>query len=336
MKRIFPLLFSLLTLGCAAPEIRGKTYALIYGISDYSQYASALRLNASNLKACQYDAESTAAALEILYGPSAEIYLRVAPLSGESGTGEKPSKQQLFSDFEMIRSVADTEDRLIFFYAGHGMAMNAADADPDDQGEYGETAVTYSQREYLCLSVDDSLTGTVSFNDVFLSDSELREALISLPCGKKFILLDSCHSAGMISAYPDINASILHGFSNSAMSLALKAYFAENESEKEAHKNTWILAAAGETGNSYESTSIGHGFFTYSLLHGFGEADFNNDGFISWSELTAYTAEFSRNILNEIDSSGNGHEFGDMLVSCGSGPEDVLFVPAVRPDDSIY
>lgn len=339
MKRTgFLIAAAFLTIAsCAAPEIKGKTYALIYGVSDYSRYASALRLNASDLKACRYDAESFAAAMKSLCGSSAEIYLRVEPLSGESGTDKQPSKQQILSDFEMIRSVAGSEDRLIFFYAGHGMAMNAADADPEDSGEYGETAVTYSQREYLCPAIDRSLSdSSASLKEVLLSDRELREALISLSCGKKFILLDCCHSAGMISAYPDINASILNGFSNSAMSMALKAYFSENEAEKEAHKNTWILAAAGETGNSYESTSIGHGFFTYSLLKSFGEADLNSDGFISWSELTAYTAEFSQKILSEIDSSGNGHEFGDMLVSCGSGPEDVLFVPAVRPDDSIY
>lgn len=339
MKKIKYLLTItvLLTAACASPEIKGKTYALIYGVSGYSRYGTDLRLNASDLKACRYDAESFAAALKVLYGPSAEIYLRTEPIDGMSGTEKQPSKQQILSDFEMIRSATGSEDRFIFFYAGHGMAMKASEVDAKDQGEYGETAATHIQREYLCPAIDRTLpSGDISLKNVLFSDRELREELISLSCKRKFVFLDSCHSAGMITAYPDVNASILHAFSHSAMSVALKAYFSENKSEKEAHKNTWILVAAGENGNSYESTTIGHGFFTYSLLKGFGEADSNRDKFVSWSELTAYAAEYSRRMLKEVDSSGNSRQFGDMLVSCGSGSEDVLFAPAVRLDKSIY
>lgn len=337
MKRLLFSLFPFIILtACAAPAIEGKTYALIYGVSDYSDYASSLRLNAANLKACENDARSLASALEAVYGSSAVIRLRIEPIFGDAPTAERPTKQQMLTDFETIAAEAGINDRFLFFYAGHGIAMNADEVDPNDRGEYGETAVTYRKREYLCPAVDLS-SGSVTLGDVLLSDKELRDALVTLPCRKKFVLLDCCHSAGMISAYPDVNASLLHAFSNSAMTTALRAYNAENEAEKEAHKNTWILAAAGETGNSYESSAIGnHGFFTYGLLKGFGEADFNRDGFVSWSELSVYTADYSQLILKEIDPSGNGAEFGDMLVTCGSGPEDILFVPVTRLDDSIF
>ncbi|MDY3940031.1 MAG: caspase family protein [Spirochaetia bacterium] len=337
MKPFFFFFLPLIILTvCSAPTIEGKTYALIYGVSDYSDYASALRLNAANLKACQNDARSLATALESVYGSSAIIRLRIEPIYGGTATKERPTKQQILTDFATIAAEADTGDRFLFFYAGHGIAMNADEVDPNDRGEYGETAVTYRKREYLCPAVGNS-TEPVALREVLLSDKELREALLSLPCRKKFVLLDCCHSAGMISAYPDVNASVLHAFSNSAMTMALRAYNAESESEKEAHKNTWILAAAGETGNSYESSDIGnHGFFTYGLLKGFGEADFNRDGFVSWSELSAYTADYSQLMLKEIDPFGNAAEFGDMLVTCGSGPEDILFAPVTRLDDSVF
>lgn len=337
MKPFFFFFLPLIILtACSAPTIEGKTYALIYGVSDYSDYASALRLNAANLKACQNDARSLASALESVYGSSAIIRLRIEPIYGGTATKERPTKQQILTDFETIAAEADTGDRFLFFYAGHGIAMNADEVDPNDRGEYGETAVTYRKREYLCPAVGNS-TEPVALREVLLSDKELREALLSLPCRKKFVLLDCCHSAGMISAYPDVNASVLHAFSNSAMTMALRAYNAENKSEKEAHKNTWILAAAGETGNSYESSDIGnHGFFTYGLLKGFGEADFNRDGFVSWSELSAYTANYSQQMLKEIDPFGNAAEFGDMLVTCGSGPEDILFVPVTQLNDSVF
>ena len=332
----FLLLPIIILTACSAPSIEGKTYALIYGVSDYSDYASVLRLNAANLKACQNDARSLATALESVYGSSAIIRLRIEPIYGGTATKERPTKQQILTDFATIAAEADTGDRFLFFYAGHGIAMNADEVDPNDRGEYGETAVTYRKREYLCPAVGNS-TEPVALREVLLSDKELREALLSLPCRKKFVLLDCCHSAGMISAYPDVNASVLHAFSNSAMTMALRAYNAESESEKEAHKNTWILAAAGETGNSYESSDIGnHGFFTYGLLKGFGEADFNRDGFVSWSELSAYTADYSQLMLKEIDPFGNAAEFGDMLVTCGSGPEDILFAPVTRLDDSVF
>lgn len=324
-------------LACAAPQITGKTHAFIYGVSDYSRYAPALGLNAADLRACQNDAQSFALALKQLYGTSCDVYLRVQPIFGGTKTDKKPTKQQILDDFELIRSVAAAEDRFIFYYAGHGMSMDAVKVDSSDPGEYGEMVLTVQQREYLCPAVAASLSDDeASFKEVFLSDCELRDALISLPCQRKFVLLDCCHSAGMLSAAPDINASILRGFSDSAMSLALKAYFCDNRSEKEAHKNTWILAAAGEIGSSYESAPLGHGFFTYAVLRGFAEADFNGDSFISWSELTAYTAEYSKQVLAKIDPSGNGEEFTDMLVSCGSGSEDILFAPVFRLDDSIY
>ena len=117
----------------------------------------------------------------------------------------------------------------------------------------------------------------------------------------------------------------------------MQTYFnGRSTTEVQAHKNTWILVAAGETGLSYESSSINHGFFTYAVLLAFAEGDLNGDGFVSWSELTAYTAAESAAILDEIDDiSGSRKAAGDMLVTCGSGGEDLLFVPVTPSVGSV-
>lgn len=313
---------------CAAPEITGKTYAFIYGISDYSDYADSVGLSAASLQACQFDAQSFADALSAACGDSVEINLRIASNSTLiPSSDERPTKSRMLADFQEIASTLSAEDRFVFYFAGHGVSVRASEVDDTDFGEYGETAVSFSDREYLCLSVENPGEATEQ-KDVFLSDKELRDALAEVPCERKFVFLDCCHSGGMISSYPDINASIQNGFSNSKMHLAMQTYFnGRSTTEVQAHKNTWILAAAGETGLSYESSSINHGFFTYAVLLAFAEGDRNGDGFISWSELCAYAASACALILNEIDDiSGSRKASGDMLVTCGSGAEEILFV----------
>ena len=117
----------------------------------------------------------------------------------------------------------------------------------------------------------------------------------------------------------------------------MQTYFnGRSTTEVQAHKNTWILAAAGETGLSYESSSINHGFFTHAVLLAFAEGDRNGDGFIYWSELCAYAASACDLILNEIDDiSGSRKASGDMLVTCGSGAEEILFVSVTPSIESV-
>ena len=317
--------FLLFSCSLSSPGITGKTCAFVYGISDYSD------------RACQFDAQSFADALKTAYGDSVEIILRIASNSASvSSGGGRPTKSRILADFRETAASLSAEDRFIFYFAGHGVSVSASEVDGTDFGEYGETAVSFSSREYLCLSVENP-GEAAERKDVFLSDRELRDALADVPCERKFVFLDCCHSGGMISSYPDVNGSIQNGFSDSKMHLAIQTYFGgRSEAEAQAHKNTWMLAAAGETGLSYESASLGHGFFTYAVLLAFAEGDLNGDGFVSWSELTAYTAAESAAILDEIDDiSGSRKAAGDMLVTCGSGGEDILFVPVTPSVGSV-
>lgn len=330
--------FLLISCALSSPGITGKTCAFVYGISDYSDYAGSVGLSAASLRACQFDAQSFADALETAYGDSVEIILRIASNSASSVSsgGGRPTKSRILADFRETAASLSAEDRFIFYFAGHGVSVSASEVDGTDFGEYGETAVSFSSREYLCLSVENP-GEAAERKDVFLSDKELRDALADVPCERKFVFLDCCHSGGMISSYPDVNGSIQNGFSDSKMHLAIQTYFGgRSEAEAQAHKNTWMLAAAGETGLSYESASLGHGFFTYAVLLAFAEGDLNEDGFVSWSELTAYTAAESAAILDEIDDiSGSRKAAGDMLVTCGSGGEDILFVPVTPSVGSV-
>jgi uncharacterized caspase-like protein len=52
-----------------------------------------------------------------------------------------------------------------------------------------------------------------------------------------------------------------------------------------------VMTASGETEDSYESASIGHGFFTNYLLQSPAKADFDRDGYISFIEAYRYAAD---------------------------------------------
>ena len=270
--------FLLFSCSLSSPGITGKTCAFVYGISDYSDYAGSVGLSAASLRACQFDAQSFADALKTAYGDSVEIILRIASNSASvSSGGGRPTKSRILADFRETAASLSAEDRFIFYFAGHGVSVSASEVDGTDFGEYGETAVSFSSREYLCLSVENP-GEAAERKDVFLSDRELRDALADVPCERKFVFLDCCHSGGMISSYPDVNGSIQNGFSDSKMHLAIQTYFGgRSEAEAQAHKNTWMLAAAGETGLSYESASLGHGFFTYAVLLAFAEGSGGED-----------------------------------------------------------
>lgn len=98
--------------------------------------------------------------------------------------------------------------------------------------------------------------GLTSVN--FLSSAGLDSALDSVP-GTALVLIDSCNSGGFASGL--------------------------------ASPNRMIATASTEAELAYESPAIGHGYFTYSLLHMFdGPADSDGNGMISFGEALGWAA----------------------------------------------
>lgn len=327
MKKIFKLIILVLFTSCQPIEFQGKTYALIYGVSDYSRFngVTSIKYKIDNLLACQNDAKTMGKAFQDIFGNELELFLRIEALSTEYETEKKPNKAQFLEDIQTISNLITPQDRFIFYYAGHGISCDPRSISFDEDLEYNELSLTPEKREYLILAPPPTFTD-LTYKDVFLSDLELGNALLSLSCEKKFVFLDCCYSGGMIIPYNDINASHLDGFHNSAFTLALQNYFLKNKEIAPYSQNTWILAASGEKGLSYESNTINHGFFTYFILKGFRYGDLNGDGYLSWSELARVTQLQSEDYKKKTSETTFTNS-GDMLVTCSSGCEDVIFCP---------
>ncbi len=267
MKRATASLISLaamLLLGCAMPE-PPKRIALLYGVSKYNS-----SLNEGvypNLSAPDDDVNAMEAGL---LSKGWEVRKKINGVA---------SKTQIKAD---IAALAGSNAIVLFYFSGHG--------------------VSYNDTAYICpYGAIDSSNNLLLYECI--TPKELYSYLKLAGLGHAIIILDSCYSGAFVEEGPSIDAIppvfgvndkgyIKYKLFLDAGPEAFWQYISYSQSPSYV-----TLSAAGSKELSYETSSWGHGVFTYAVLNAMEDpkADLDKDSYVDSSELF----EYSRNYLNK-------------------------------------
>ena len=239
MYKLLPILLFAYGLAVTTEDIYDNSYALIIGIDKYE--------NVRSLDYAVKDAEDIQSMLiDKFHFQQDNIVL----LKNEEAT-----KTTILQEFSNITKKAESNDRVLIFFAGHGETE-----DLPDGGEMG----------YL-LPVDGNNT------DLYISAIEMDEIqTISLRSEAKHILylIDACYG-GIAS----VGARGLDAKSTPDYLQKITQY-----------KSRQIISAGGRGEQVIEKAEWGHSAFTKNLLSGLGDskADTDSDGIITAQELGTY------------------------------------------------
>ncbi|MEW6490958.1 MAG: tetratricopeptide repeat protein [Cyanobacteriota bacterium] len=146
-----------------------NSYAVVIGINDYHSGVPPLRTAVN-------DAQKIAEILE-----SEHEYTLISPskpasqIENKAWLDENATLENLNALLKTLKETVGSDDRLLFYFAGHGIALNSED------GPQG------------FLIPQDAKPGVMNRN-TYLSMSQLRKVLAELPCRHCLIILDCCYS----------------------------------------------------------------------------------------------------------------------------------------------
>ena len=239
MYKLLPILLFAYGLALTTDDIYDNSYALIIGIDKYQ--------NVRSLDYAVKDAEDIQSMLVDKFHFQQD---NIVLLKNEEAT-----KTSILQEFSNITKKAESNDRVLIFFAGHGETE-----DLPDGGEMG----------YL-LPVDGNNT------DLYISAIKMDEIqTISLRSEAKHILylIDACYG-GIAS----VGARSLDAKSTSDYLQKITQY-----------KSRQIISAGGRGEQVIEKSEWGHSAFTKNLLSGLrdSKADTDSDGIITAQELGIY------------------------------------------------
>jgi len=235
-------------------------------------------------------------------------------------TDAAATRTQLLVDAAAVASMAKENDLFLFFFSGHG---GPSDSGPEAAGGDGQ-----DEWIYLYGSIAP-LDPAQTFND-----DQLMEALASIPCRRKVLILDSCNSGGFIGNALEVDStppSLLEGGQSRAASLADAISLYVNFDGNSADIPPWeamVISASGEQEYAHESPAgprdpaYNHGVLTYFLLQAEHGADRNGDGYVTVTE----TYDYVRTRINNEWNLRNGYANDAFSPHVSGGPVDyVLF-----------
>jgi len=242
MYKLLPILLFAYGLALTTEDIYDNSYALIIGIDKYK--------NVKKLNYAVDDAESIKAILEeSFYFPSDNISIL---------TNEEATKQNILKSFSYITKKAKVNDRVLIFFAGHGVTM-----DLPGGGELGYLLPVDGDNEDLYFSS--------------IGMDELRKIALMSNAKHVLYLVDACY--GGIAAVG---------------SRGLDSKSTPNYIEKiTKNKSRQIITAGGRGEKVIEKSEWGHSAFSLNLSRGLKDAnaDLNADGYITGNELGMFLSE---------------------------------------------
>jgi len=181
---------------------------------------------------------------------------------------QEASRAGIRDTIQFLQATVDSDDIVLLYFAGHGTYGD--DLSPMDEVDGFD--------EYIC-PWDDTPDPTTS-----IRDDELEAWLDALPC-RKIVILDTCFSGGFIREN-EMTTRTMPGRPKADL---------EGSVDRDLAKPGYIILASCEYDEyAYESTSLGHGIFTYFLLQGMASAPFpadtDGDHMISAEEGYFYAA----------------------------------------------
>ena len=248
-------------IGAEALRRPGELYVLSIGIDQYANpdyklsYAVADAVAvAERLVEGRKDVAEFAASLgddldrarrsgEQLQGGIVARARRFAAFAGEAHVtvlrNSEASKSRVLEELQAIARRAQPEDSVVVFFSGHGTGDGARYyLLPHDFGYAGPRAGS-----------DERARDAIRTHAI--SDEDLERALESLQAGVAAIIIDACESGLIVDAASDWRRGPIN-----SRGLAQLAY----------EKGIYLLAASQSYQNAHESSRLGHGLLTYTLV----------------------------------------------------------------------
>jgi len=239
MYKILPILLFAYGLAVTTEDIYDNSYALIIGIDKYE-----------NVRSLDYAVKDAKDIQNMLIDKFHFQQDNIVLLKNEEAT-----KTSILQEFSNITKKAESNDRVLIFFAGHGETE-----DLPDGGEMG----------YL-LPVDGNKT------DLYISSIKMDEIqTISLRSEAKHILylIDACYGGIATVGARSLDAESTPNYLNKITQ----------------YKSRQIISAGGRGEQVIEKSEWGHSAFTKNLLSGLrdSKADTDSDGIITAQELGTY------------------------------------------------
>lgn len=167
------------------------------------------------------------------------------------------SRTAIVAAIESIAEEAAAEDVFLFFYAGHGIAL-----DPEEDG---------TSEFYFIPSDVTQMTDPGQVQSAALSGAEFEDLVSTIPARKQFYVLDACNSGAISAAF---------GIRGAAEELAL--------SRMSRATGSALIAASRDDQFAQEFEALGQGALTAAIVEGLaGEAALGN-GQITVGALKSY------------------------------------------------
>ncbi|MGV6860893.1 MAG: caspase family protein [Putridiphycobacter sp.] len=226
-------------------DYKNKNYQLNYAVNDAKDFTKSINKSALNL----FDNVFVT-----------ELY------------NDKATKQGISNQFKTLLGQIQTEDVLVFYFAGHGTMDQSQNPD-----------------FYLVAHALTNLYGTkAELEKEGVSATELMQFSTQIKAQKQLFILDACHSGGAINTITSRGA-------NREKTIAQLAR----------NTGTFFLTASQDVQYANESGDLKHGLFTYALLEVLSGKDQNasNDGKITINEIKSYVDERVPELSNQYHGS---------------------------------
>jgi len=241
MYKLLPILLFAYGLALTTDDIYDNSYALIIGIDKYE--------NVSNLDYAVKDANSIASLLQDNFNfPSKNVTVLL---------NEEATFTNIRNGLSKVSSSAKANDRVLIYFAGHGMTD-----DLPDGGEMGYLLPIEAKR-------DELFTTSIPMDDL--------KRISSMSKSKHMLfLIDAC--------YGGLAATGARGLSSTTPNYIDKIT---------KDKSRQIITAGGRGEQVIEKSEWGHSAFTLNLIRALedGKADLNDDGYITAEELGLFLKE---------------------------------------------
>ena len=242
MYRFLPILLFAYGLAITTDDIYDNSYALIIGIDKYE--------NVSNLDYAVKDANSITTLLRDNFNfPSKNI---------QTLLNEEATYSNIRNSLSEISSSAKANDRVLIYFAGHGMTK-----DLPDGGEMGYLLPVDGIKDNLYASA-------IPMND-------LKDLSYMSKAKHMLFLVDACYGGLAAVGKRGLDATNTTNYIKKVTNI----------------KSRQIITAGGKSEPVIEKPEWGHSAYTMNLLRGLrgGLADSNEDGYITADELGDYLTE---------------------------------------------
>ncbi|HYW46686.1 MAG TPA: polysaccharide deacetylase family protein [Bryobacteraceae bacterium] len=251
----------------AKPSFYRESWAVIIGINDYENWPK--------LRYAVNDANGIEEVLTTKFGFKHENVRKM--LNGEA---TRQRIMQVLGDELSDGKKVQREDRVFFFFAGHGATRTL-----EDGRQIG-----------FIVPVDASQS---NYYSTAISMNSLREASDLIPAKHIYSVMDSCYSGLALT--------------RGSGSFSRDRSYLEEVTRRAARQ---ILTAGGADQEVADDGPNGHSVFTWALLQGLdGRADLDGNGFITASELGAYVSPVVSSFAKQTPAVGNlvGSEGGEFV-----------------------